>query len=127
MGYIIKSSGIIESGSYIPTLLGQAYAITGTFFEYAYYTRINNIVTCYVYAFSNLNFSFLNIGTIDFTVPIPSTSVLPIGLGTMSGNNLNISISAFQGGTNTVRFAFYNNGSFNSAGYYTLSFQYEIN
>ncbi len=126
MGYIIKSNGIIESGTYIPTLIGQAFAITGTFFEYAYYTRINNIVTCYVLAFSNFNFSFLNIGTIEFSVPIPSTSISPIGLGSMSGNNLNINIAASQNVGNQIRFDFRNIGSFNNAGYYTLSFQYEI-
>ena len=126
MGYIIKGSGIIESGTYIPTLLAQNFAITGTTFDYGYYTRINNIVTCYVLAFSNFNFSFLNIGTIEFSVPVPSTSISPIGLGSMAGNNLNINIAAYQNAGNQIRFDFRNIGSFNNGGYYTLSFQYEI-
>ena len=128
MGFLIKpSGGIVESGTWIPVLISENFAITGSFFENGYYTRINNIVTCYVLAFSNFNFSFLNIGTLEFTVPIGSTSILPIGLGSMSGNNLNINIAASQNIGNQIRFDFRNIGSFNSAGYYTLSFQYEIN
>jgi hypothetical protein len=127
MGYIIKSSGIIESGTYIPLVISENFAITGTIIENGYYTRIDNIVTCYVYALSNFNFSFLNIGTLELTVPISGTLIFPIGLGSMSGNNLKINIAVNQVSGDVIRFDFRNTGSFNDGGYYTLSFQYEIN
>jgi len=127
MGYVIKSSGIIESGTWTPVLISQTGACANTFFNQSYYTRINNIATCYVYAYSDFNFLLTSIGEVIFTVPITSSSVLPIGLGSMSGNTDDITISAFQNIGTNIRFDFRSAIFLNTAGNYILSFQYEIN
>lgn len=128
MGYIIKSSGIIESGTWTPVLISSSSEITSTIFTRAYYTRINNIVNCTIQATANFNFVFNTVANIVFTVPIPTTSVEPIGLGTLIANTyFPINISSYQIVGTNCKYDFRCGSFVNIGAGYSLSFQYEIN
>jgi hypothetical protein len=127
MGYIIKSSGIIESGSYNPLIALELSACRGISLTRAYYTRVNNIVSCTIFGNGNFDFALDFSGIIDFDIPIPTTTLLPIGLGQISGNPSNTNIACFNSSSGNCRYFFSSNSLTNFNAGFTLSFQYEIN
>jgi hypothetical protein len=128
MGYIIKGSGNLESGTWAPIVNLEQAGISSTTFYLAYYTLVNNIVTCTVYGNAQFIFNFIQLsGVLGISIPIPTTNLNYIGIGQISGNATQLNIATTQFSSLFVTFIFETTTitTFNSN--FCLSFQYEIN
>jgi hypothetical protein len=120
----IEVGNLFESGTWTPTFSGFTGCVVDATLISAYYSRINNIVTCTIYASADLNFS-LNSGTgyLEFTPPIATTNFDPIGVGQLLENSTNCNIASYSSKM------YFNSTSSANVGVnsFTFSFQYEIN
>jgi len=67
MGYLINAT---NSGIYTPTLSSALDAASNPILINAFYSQVNNIITCSIYGDIDVDFSTNNNGTFDFTLPI---------------------------------------------------------
>ena len=68
----LANAGI--SGTWTPTISGENDAISAANIDVARYSRTGNIVTCTIEGAVSVDFSSIDIGTFDFTLPIASAS-----------------------------------------------------
>lgn len=111
-----------ESGTWTPTLVDGAGAISASALSSAFYSRVGNIVTCSMSIDASADFSSFNQGEIQFTPPIATTSLNSIGcISIGSGKVLN-------GQVINNKLGFYSEDtSINTLVSITAVFQYEIN
>jgi hypothetical protein len=126
MGYLIKNTDI-ESGTWTPIIDAEFSACVGVVIYKAYYSKVNNIVSCTIHGNSQFNFLTNNAGLFFVSVPIPTTILEPIGVGQLFGNPANTNIACRDSDTIYARYFFYSNTLINFNSDFCLSFQYEIN
>ena len=122
MGYIIKQSNI-ESGEWTPTFFAPSGAVSNPILTKAYYTKVENIVTCTIFGGADFNFTFLTQGDISTSLPVQTTLPSAIGVGTISqGWNIN----SYMDSGIKIRFES-NDNTINTGISFFIIFQYEIN
>lgn len=111
-----------ESGTWTPTLVDGAGAISASTLSSAFYNRVGNIVTCSISIDASADFSSFNNGEIQFTPPIATTSLNSIGCISINiGKVLNAQVI-------NNKLTFYSDDtSINTSVSITAVFQYEIN
>jgi hypothetical protein len=80
MGYLIN---VTSSGIYTPTLSNAQDAASNPILINAFYSQINNIITCSINGDIDVDFSSNINGTFDFTLPINTLLVNAIGVVTV--------------------------------------------
>ncbi len=79
MGYLITPT---SSGVYIPNVLNETGACTGSSFTTAYFSQISNVVNVSIYGATTVDFSSTTTGEINFDFPI--NAITPNAIGTVS-------------------------------------------
>ena len=111
-----------ESGNWTPTLEGFNNAITGATLQNASYVRVGNFVTCHIKMFITFDFSSVDVGNLQFSYPIVSTSY--DGGGVVNGQNIYFSLN---GQVDGIQMLFYSaDTSLVDTGSFQAIFQYEI-
>ena len=72
MGYIIKSDS--DSGSYTPIIDSNTGCVTVVSLQGALYTRSGNVVNVTIGGTIDIDTTFINNGTFNFTLPFPTMS-----------------------------------------------------
>jgi hypothetical protein len=111
-----------ESGTWTPTLSSFNNAITGATLQNASYVRVGNFVTCYIRLSITFDFSSVDVGNLQFSYPIVSTSF--DGGGVINGQNIYFSLN---GQVDGIQMIFYSaDTSLVNTGTFQAIFQYEI-
>jgi hypothetical protein len=123
VGNLLPTIPILSSGTWTPTFSNFTGCVVDATLLYAFYSQIDNIVTCTIHANVDLNFSLGGgSGYLIFTNPIATSTFTPIGVGQLYQDSTNCNISS-----NTSKIYFYSTSSANiGATSFTFSFQYEI-
>ena len=77
MGYLMNAT---SSGIYTPTLSNALDAASNPILINAFYSQVNNIITCSIYGDIDVDFSVINDGSFEFTLPINTLLINGIGV-----------------------------------------------
>jgi hypothetical protein len=111
-----------ESGTWTPTLASFNNAITDATLQNASYVRVGNFVTCHIKLAITFDFSSVDVGNLQFSYPIVSTSF--DGGGVVNGQNILFSLT---GQVDGIQMLFYSaDTSLVNTGTFQAIFQYEI-
>jgi hypothetical protein len=123
VGNLLPTIPILSSGTWTPTLSDFTGCVVDATLVYAFYSQIDNIVTCTIHASVDLNFSLGGgSGYLEFTKPIATSTFTPIGVGQLHQDSTNCNISS-----NSSKMYFYSTSSANiGVTSFSFSFQYEI-
>lgn len=81
----IEVGDMFSSGSWTPTFSTFNGAIIDATLYAAFYSRVGNIVTCSIILNIEVDFSSINMGSVDFTLPFPTTT--GVASGSLSSSN----------------------------------------
>lgn len=120
MGQLITP---VTSGAYIPNVLNETGACSGSIFTSAYYSQVGNIVTVSIFGNTTVDFSTNTQGDIDFDFPFNQTT--PNAIGTVSIDKPLL----IQGYvlSKTIAFTSTNILIIGQSLNFTVTFQYQIN
>jgi hypothetical protein len=117
----------VSSGTWTPIFTNATNACSNPAFSVASYSRVGSIVTCSIYGTVDLDFSSLQDGTFQASLPIPTTSSNSTGVASIKQpNQVNGSIT--NGGTKVAfRFLSLDTSFVIVNNVFSSVFQYEIN
>ena len=83
----IELGNIVSSGTWTPTFSDYDDAISASTLNSAIYSRVGNIVTCSMNLNIEVDFSAINVGSLNFTLPFSTSSSNP-PCGSLSSSNI---------------------------------------